>query len=347
MVFGIIAAVAAAPAIVGTTEAIRSGQRQNAREAHRGRKSNLTITLPKKNSYSAQFDNALIVLKDNKLYIDTAKPSQLLGTCHPFSGYFLPYPDKGDEWKRAGFRNAEGMVTTISEDPPFLNWVFVDRDTHEVKYGVRADAQPHHVGPWDCTPIDRRLTFEGWEGFVIVQEDEQADLWALYFDRHDDGLSGQGMVGTQDRRMLEVNVSRKEKKRTKLTSDEERIDQIRADKEKKLAQQELQVTPDVHVEQNPSEELNEPSNSTVVAQEEQNEIAVNTQDTKQEDQQLPIGKVAEEEERDQHRQKRPATSVTQNKDENTLKGLSNFLNRVRRNSYTREKRTRQITPEGR
>ena len=71
MVFGILAAVAAVPAIVGTTEAVRQGQRQNAREEHRGRKSNLTITLPVRNSYSERFDGAMVVLKDNKLYIDT------------------------------------------------------------------------------------------------------------------------------------------------------------------------------------------------------------------------------------------------------------------------------------
>ncbi|KEQ75991.1 hypothetical protein M436DRAFT_17395, partial [Aureobasidium namibiae CBS 147.97] len=215
MVFGILAAVAAVPAIVGTTEAVRQGQRQNAREEHRGRKSNLTITLPVRNSYSERFDGAMIVLKDNKLYIDTEHSRLGANMAHPFSGYYLPIPWIGDKWKKAGFRNGEGMVTTISDDPPFLNWVYLDRNTYEVKYGIRVEAEPHHVGPWDCTPIDRRLTFEGWEGFVIVQEDEDSDLWALYFDRDDDGLRGEGKVGTQDKRMLLVEVSRKEMRRTK------------------------------------------------------------------------------------------------------------------------------------
>lgn len=258
MVFGILAAVAAVPAIVGTTEAVRQGQRQNAREEHRGRKSNLTITLPVRNSYSEQFDGAMIVLKDNKLYIDTEHSRLGANMAHPFSGYYLPIPWIGDKWKKAGFRNGEGMVTTISDDPPFLNWVYLDRNTYEVKYGIRVEAEPHHVGPWDCTPIDRRLTFESWEGFVIVQEDEDSDLWALYFDRDDDGLRGEGKVGTQDKRMLLVEVSRKEMRRTKLVSDEERITRIReqADKEKRRAQAELEVVPITTTEeespQNPS-----------------------------------------------------------------------------------------------
>jgi hypothetical protein len=44
-----------------------------------------------------------------------------------------------------------------------MNWVYVDKETHEVKYGVRADAQPNLTGPFNCTRQDRRLNFDGWE----------------------------------------------------------------------------------------------------------------------------------------------------------------------------------------
>jgi hypothetical protein len=69
MVFGILTAVAACPAIVGTTEAIRQGQKSNAREEHRGRKSHLVIKLPQKNIYSSKFDGAKVVLKDKKVWL--------------------------------------------------------------------------------------------------------------------------------------------------------------------------------------------------------------------------------------------------------------------------------------
>jgi hypothetical protein len=258
MVFGILTAVAACPAIIGTTEAIRQGQRQNAREEHRGRKSNLTITLPVRNSYSEQFDGAMVVLKDNKLYIDTEHSRLGANMAHPFSGYYLPVPWIGDKWKKAGFRHGEGMVTTISDDPPFLNWVYLDSNTYEVKYGTRVEAEPHHIGPWDCTPIDRRLTFEGWEGFVIVQEDEESDLWALYFDRDDDGLRGEGKVGTQNKRMLLAEISRKEMRRTKLVSDEERVTRIReqADTEKRRAQAELETATTSPTQEKPPQNPN-------------------------------------------------------------------------------------------
>ena len=67
MVLGLLSAVAAVPAIIGTTEAVKQGQRSNAREQHRGRKSNMVVTLPTRNRFSEKFDNALIVLKDGKV----------------------------------------------------------------------------------------------------------------------------------------------------------------------------------------------------------------------------------------------------------------------------------------
>lgn len=91
------------------------------------------------------------------------------------------------------------------DDPPQLNWIYVDKDTYEVKYGLKTDTIGHHVGPWNVTPIDRRLNLDGWEGFTVVEEEE--GVWALYFDWDDDGLEGK--VGL-DKRIMEVELSRKE-----------------------------------------------------------------------------------------------------------------------------------------
>ncbi|KAF2170516.1 hypothetical protein M409DRAFT_35964, partial [Zasmidium cellare ATCC 36951] len=231
-VLGILTAVAACPAIIGTTEAVRHGQRQNAREEHRGRKSHLVVSLLNRSAYSQRFDGAPIVLKDNKLWIDTTGVSRRM-ELHPFTGYFLPYPgDMEKIWRDAGYHKGEGMVTTISDDPPFLNWVYVDRQTHEVKYGIRDEAQPHVVGPWDVTKYDRRLTCEGWEGFVAVEEEDGCPLWALYFDREDDGLQSEERVGTQRLRMLALEVWRRELRADRETAVENRLERIRAREEK-------------------------------------------------------------------------------------------------------------------
>jgi hypothetical protein len=93
------------------------------------------------------------------LYIKTDKSDDSL---HPFAGYFLPYPDT----------TYEGLVSTITDEAPIMNWIYIDQNTYEVKYGVRVDAQPNLTGPFDCTRQDRRLTFDKWEGFVAVKVEE-------------------------------------------------------------------------------------------------------------------------------------------------------------------------------
>lgn len=130
---------------------------------------------------------------------DGEDPERLDDDGHLFAGYFLPYPEK--KWGRKG----DGYVTTISDDPPQLNWIYVDKDTYEIKYGLKVDADPHIVGPWNCTPIDKRLTFDGWEGFTVVEVEK--NTWQLYFDVDDDGLEKKVPLS---KRIMEIELTRKE-----------------------------------------------------------------------------------------------------------------------------------------
>jgi hypothetical protein len=159
-------------------------------------------------------------------------PKNNVSKGYSFSGYFLPYPDS----------EYEGLVSTISDEPPILNWIYVDKNTYEVKYGVRADAQENITGPFDCTKQDRRLTLENWEGFCAVEE--LPGIWSLYYDRDDNGLKSKVPMGT---RVLEVELTRREKKEPKPEPGEDEpttIDEkwkqhkeasARADKDKEAA----------------------------------------------------------------------------------------------------------------
>lgn len=256
----------------------------------------------------------------------TTGPSPL-DDAHPFNGYFLKHPHQ-PRWRAAGHDpHGEGLVSTISHDPPVLNWVYVDPETHHIKYGTRpqVDEAQGVAGPWDVTAGigtdkgtgllggGRRLMFEGWEGFVAVEEmvelqddgpnegnaaatqhtqeernnagvqsnksqdvdqkqhgrrrdedthnndsgeeeeeeeeaDDQSDLWAsaeeqlqyttkpttaklwgLYVDRNDDGLSSGNRIGKEywKHDMLEVELTRRERRRTRETAIEERADRLR------------------------------------------------------------------------------------------------------------------------
>ncbi|KAG8162942.1 hypothetical protein KVR01_007420 [Diaporthe batatas] len=234
----LLTAVGTVPTIIGTTQAIEHGQRQNTRKQHRGRRSNLAVTLERKGPYSTLFEGAKVVLRANKLYVEavpdahagnqdqtTQGPSiasdkdteaQQNTNGHLFSGFYLPHPVLQEQWAREGLKG-EGLVSTIRDDPPDLNWIYVDRDTFEVKYGSRAESAGHLLGPWDCTVRERRVTFEGWEGFLAVEDEPEAHpgAWALYFDRNNYGLQGRAV------RSVAVLLCRREPLRSRGLRDEE------------------------------------------------------------------------------------------------------------------------------
>ncbi|THW50233.1 hypothetical protein D6D22_01356 [Aureobasidium pullulans] len=210
MVLGILTAIAACPAIIGTTEAVRQGQRQNAREKHRGLKTNLAVACSRATKAGREIDGCEMVLSENKLYLNVPSEEFPDGHVedHPFAGYFLPYPDHN--WGRQG----EGMVSTISNDPPQLNWIYVDRDTCEVKYGNRVESEDHIIGPWDVTKMDRRVILMGWEGFTAVEYGPGE--WALYFDLDDNGLQG---VVPDDMTRVEINLVRRERRQERTSNE--------------------------------------------------------------------------------------------------------------------------------
>lgn len=217
MALSMLVALTTCPALLATNEAVHQGQQKERREAHRARRCNLVATCLKRSKWTCEIDHRPVVLVDGRLIISTSSPPTTTSstrvtpspepdhenapeaaTPHLCTGYFLPYPDS----------THEGLVTSICDDPPIMNWIYIDSDTLEVKYGVRAAAQPHLTGPFDCTRQDRRLTLEGWEGFVAVQ---RADgNWGLYFDREDTGLKEKVAQGTP---VLEVELWRAERRR--------------------------------------------------------------------------------------------------------------------------------------
>lgn len=216
--------------VYGASEAIKQIQSDARKKEHRSRKNNLIVRCLKSCEYSSMLEGRRVVLSGDKvciprdfppsplpfslaerrerhensnrtnayffsfslqLYVDTGTHhDQAFG--HPFAGYYLPYPES----------NASGLVSTICDEPPIMNWIYVDRWSYELKFGNRAWADDNWPVPWDCSRQDRRLTFGGWEGFLAVKE---GNFWALYFDIDEDHLKDKVPEGTP---VLEIELQR-------------------------------------------------------------------------------------------------------------------------------------------
>lgn len=113
---------------------------------------------------------------------------------HKFCGYHFKYPSEEGHL---------GLVSTISDDPPALNWIYVDQDTHAVAYGARKDTVGHVIGPWGWSEDERWLTLQGdYDTFVTVKEEAEGGVrWAVYWDPEGDILAE---VGPKKCRPLEL-----------------------------------------------------------------------------------------------------------------------------------------------
>lgn len=144
------------------------------------------------------FEGSRVVLSEGRLYVQlsTYQGPHL----HPFSGYYLPFPNS----------NFEGIVSTISDNPPQLNWIYLDTDSDvfHFSHGLRVEAEEGLTGPWGasvCPDGEKRYLFENWEGFIAVENEDSPGLWKLCFDKHDNGLEGKIRKG---QRTVEVELIR-------------------------------------------------------------------------------------------------------------------------------------------
>ncbi|KPM35101.1 hypothetical protein AK830_g11458 [Neonectria ditissima] len=177
MVIGLLA-ITAIPTVIGVGQAISAQKQQNASLTKEQEKFHLTAMMKRKGKLE---ETGTGVLVNNKLYFDL--PDYPVEG-HKFCGYFFKYPSE------EGHR---GMVSTIAVDPPMLNWIYVNAETHAVEYGARKDTVGHVIGPWGWTEDERFLTLEGDDdAFVAVKEEEDKNededgpgddgRWAVYWD---------------------------------------------------------------------------------------------------------------------------------------------------------------------
>ena len=201
MIFDLLG-IAAIPTTIGVAEGISEGRKEEdpATEEERMRKFRLECFCEPNSRKAKEINGGHVVLKGGKLYIVPRKSSTITG--HPFGGFYIEYPDP--ERPRP---LPLGMVSTISKDPPLLNWIYVDKDTREVKYGNRTQSRAHVVGSWGWDAGEEGgaggLTLEGKEGAVAV---EANDGWELRWEDSDGHINVEGspkLTVSLERKMLE------------------------------------------------------------------------------------------------------------------------------------------------
>lgn len=197
MVIGLLT-IAAIPTTIGVAEAISAQKKANnaAKE-----KAKFAMTAELSIDDEDPVECPVVLREDGRLYLDHPDAP---APGYAFSGFYFMYP---------GEEQHLGLVSMASDDPPALHWMFVDKDTGEMKHGKRADTLGHVIGPWYWSNDERWLTLRGdMTGFVAVEEEveevEEGEnkKWALYLDRDRDGG---GVMGRHKGRWAVVGLRRR------------------------------------------------------------------------------------------------------------------------------------------
>ncbi|EXJ90099.1 hypothetical protein A1O3_03168 [Capronia epimyces CBS 606.96] len=183
MVIGLLV-LTAIPTVTGVAQAISGQKTQKEREkdANRMKKFHIDVCCEAQSSRTTELHDKRLVLRDDRVWIG---PTEALNPCkegYVAESFFIEYPDN----ERVPVEI--GLVTQVQDDPPLLNWIYVDKDTMELKYGNKTASVAHHVGPWDWTEDEEGIVFDGHERFTAV-EDPKTHKWQIYYDLDDDGLS--------------------------------------------------------------------------------------------------------------------------------------------------------------
>lgn len=199
MVIGLLT-LAAIPTTIGVAEGVNAEDKDNdaeassKAEAERMRKFNLECYCESNSRKAKEIHGGKVVLRNDKIYIEPQSSS----AGHTFEGFYISYPDP-DRPQPPSL----GLVSSIPSDPPTLNWIYVDKDTREVKYGNRTRSRAHIVGSWGWDAGEEGgpggLTLEGKEGAVAV---ETEDGWEVRWEDEN------GEIGVKGKKQLTVSLER-------------------------------------------------------------------------------------------------------------------------------------------
>ncbi|KAL3481941.1 hypothetical protein BJX99DRAFT_253065 [Aspergillus californicus] len=143
------------------------------------------------------------VFRDNKVYIDDPSPEKRKKEAHAGQAFYFHYPEPDH---MQDLKRGLGLVSTIQDNPPVLNWLYADKETHEIKYGNRTQSCDHVPAPWDWRDEETTIVLEKKRWFFAVREEEGEGIWALYLDL--DGDEMERVLGEKESLIVPVRLKR-------------------------------------------------------------------------------------------------------------------------------------------
>ncbi|OOO07352.1 hypothetical protein OAory_01038520 [Aspergillus oryzae] len=185
MVIGIAMMSAMVPTIIGLNEATKGARESEDKRRENEKKSRFHLVAAcdidaDSESRRQEVHNASVYLgSDKRLYI-TKHPTPSMTA---FNGHFFELPDLAQG-------NLNGLVAISGETPPTLRWVYLDKNTYEMRWGGKQDREGHIGGPFDLTRDGDYLALNDTQRWLALRlEDTEQDateavagVWRLCCD---------------------------------------------------------------------------------------------------------------------------------------------------------------------
>lgn len=185
MVIGIAMMSAMVPTIIGLNEATKGARESEDKRRENEKKSRFHLVAAcdidaDSESRRQEVHNASVYLgSDKRLYITKHRTPSMTA----FNGHFFELPDLAQG-------NLNGLVAISGETPPTLRWVYLDKNTYEMRWGGKQDREGHIGGPFDLTRDGDYLALNDTQRWLALRlEDTEQDateavagVWRLCCD---------------------------------------------------------------------------------------------------------------------------------------------------------------------
>ncbi|KAJ5509975.1 Vacuolar protein sorting-associated VPS28 [Penicillium expansum] len=183
-------ALTSIPTVTGVALASSEQRKANQRkeEARRMVKFNIVAECDGDTDDDRELNGMAVVVRDEKVYLADPDPSKRSPPAFTALAFYIEYPEP-EELKYLKRERGLGLPTYVQDNPPLLNWIYADTETHELRYGNRSQSVEQLVEPWDWCKNEKFISLEGNQNSFIAVEEEEGE-WALHYDRDGDELAG-------------------------------------------------------------------------------------------------------------------------------------------------------------